>query len=279
MRIGINMLLWTGQVTEAHRPTLEMIKTLGYDLVEIPVMSGAVAHYADVGRWLEDLGLSRTTSMAFTDPAADPISPDPDVRRAALEQLHWQIDCAHAMGAAKVIGPMFQVLGQFTGTGPTDDELRWAAELLRAAASRAEGSGVTLAIEPLNRFECHLCCTLESARAWSRDVDHPSVGVMVDTFHANIEEKDTAEAIRSAGEWIRHVHISDNDRGTPGAGQIDFGAVVRALDSIGYDGDLVVEAFGRATPELAAATRVWRDTFESAEQLARDAIEFLSKWL
>ena len=275
MRAGINLLLWTGHVTVEHRPVLESLGRIGYDLVEIPVMSGEVEHYVAVGRWLDDLGLGRTTSMAFTDLAADPAGDDPAVRRAARDQMLWQIDCAHAMGATKVIGPMFQTLGRFTGAGPTVEEIAPVVEMLAEIAPRAEQAGVRLAIEPLNRFECYLCNTLAAAVELVERVDHPAVGVMVDTFHAHIEERDTPDAIRAAGSALAHVHVSESDRGTPGTGQIDFPAVLRALREVGYDGDLVVEAFGRSVPELAAATRIWRDTFDSPEQLARDALRVL----
>lgn len=275
MRAGINLLLWTGHVTDEQAPVLEGLRRLGYDLVEVPVMTGEVAHYAALGRRLDELGLARTSSMAFTDPARDPLSEDAAVRRAARDQLLWQIDCAQALGATKVIGPMFQVLGRFSGAGPTPDERERAAELLAQVAPRAAEAGVTLAIEPLNRFECHVCTTLGAAVDLARRVGHAAVGVMVDTFHAHIEEKDTPAAIRAAGERLVHVHVSESDRGTPGTGQVDFASVFGALADVGYDGDLVVEAFGRAVPELAAATRIWRDTFESPESLARDALPLL----
>ena len=275
MRFGINLLLWSGRVAEEHRPVLERLARLGYDLVEVPVMSGSVEECAAIGRWLDDLGLARTTSMAFVDPAADPSSDDPARRRAALEQMRWQVDCAEAMGATKVIGPMYQTLGQFTGSGPSGDELERVAEMLAGVADRARRAGVVLAIEPLNRFECHLCNTLADAVELARRVEHPAVGAMIDTFHAHIEERDTPAAIRAAGDAIVHVHASESHRGTPGSGQVDFPAVLLALREIGYDGDVVVEAFGRAVPELAAATRIWRDTFASPEELARDALPYL----
>ena len=275
MRAGINLLLWTGHVTDEHAPVLSMLKEIGYDLVEIPVMKGKVAHYQALGRRLDGLGLSRTSSMAFTDVAADPVSEHAAARRAARDQLVWQIDCAAALGATKVIGPMFQVLGRFSGRGPTASELSRVTDLLAEVAPRAGKAGVTLAIEPLNRFECHVCTTLAAATELARRVGHPAVGVMVDTFHAHIEEKNTPAAILAAAEELVHVHVSENDRGTPGTGQVDFPSVFRALADCGYDGDLVVEAFGRAVSELAAATCIWRDTFDAPESLARAALPLL----
>lgn len=275
MRLGINLLLWTGHVGESFRPLLETLAGIGYDLVEIPVMSGEIAEYARIGSWLDELGLARSSSMAFTDPTANPVSPDPNVRRAAYIQLRWQIECAAALGATKVIGPMFQTLGRFTGEGPTEEELDRVVELLTAVAPDAQRAGITLVIEPLNRFECYVCNTAAAAAELARRVDSPAVGVMVDTFHANIEEKDTIAALAAAGDRLVHVHASESDRGTPGTGQVDFPGVFRALGEIGYDGEVVIEAFGRAVPELAAATRIWRDTFSSPEELAREGWSYL----
>ena len=275
MRLGINLLLWTGHVTDEHLPLIASLSEMGYDLVEIPIMGGEVAHYARLGRHLDELGLARTASVAFVDPAVDPLAADPARREAAREQLAQWIDCAEALGANLVIGPMYQVLGHFGAGGPTEVESEHAAAMLAAVAPRAAAAGITLALEPLNRFESHLCTTLESAMELAKRVGHPAVGVMVDTFHAHIEEKDTAAAIRAAGASLVHVHASENDRGEPGTGQVDFPAVFAALRDIGYAGDVVVEAFGRAVPELAAATRIWRDTCASPEALARGALRLL----
>jgi len=244
-------------------------------------MEGSVGAYAELGRILDGIGLLRTSSMAFTSPDANPVSECPKQRQAAVDHLNWLIDCAHAMGSTVICGPMFQTIGQFTGNGATEAELAWAAEALLGVAGKAEAAGITLALEPLNRFECYLINTLKDGAALTRRVNHPAVGVLFDTFHANVEEKDIAGVIREHGQGIiRHVHCSANDRGIPGEDHIPWAGVFSALKSIGYDDWLVIEAFGRALPGLAAATKIWRDLFADPLDVARKGVPFVrEKWL
>lgn len=275
MNIGVNMLLWDTKVTRGQAAALDAIRAAGADGVEIPIMEGEVAAFREVGRLLDDAGLRRTAAMAFVSPEANPISDDPACRRAAADSLAWMIECAHAAGVPVLCGPMYQTLGVFSGQGPTETELERAAEMLRAAADGAQQAGVTLAVEPLNRFECHLLNTMEAAAAFVGRVGHPNVGILYDTFHSNIEEKDPVGAIRRHGATIRHFHCSANDRGVPGQDHVDWAGSFRALHEIGYDDWLVIEAFGRALPGLAAATKIWRDLFSEALDVARQGVPFI----
>jgi len=276
MKIGINLLLYATRITKEDIRLLQMMKAAGADGIEIPIMEGAVADYVDLGRVLDDLGLARTSSMAFVTPEQNPVSESPLQRQGAVDHLNWLIDCAQAMGATVICGPMFQTIGQFTGSGPTEAELARAAEVLLRVADQAQACGITLAMEPLNRFECYLLNTLQDAAALTRRVNHPAVGVLFDTFHANIEEKNMAKAIREQGRGIiRHVHCSANDRGIPGEDHIPWQDVFDALREIDYQGWYVLEAFGRSLPGLAAATKIWRDLFADPLDVARKGIPWL----
>ena len=163
----------------------------------------------------------------------------------------------------------------FTGKGATAEEWKRSVDHLRRAAEYAAGTGVVLAEEVVNRFELYHLNTLDQAIRCIDEVDHPNCRIHLDTFHAHIEEKDPAEAIRRAGPRIAHVHISENDRGVPGTGSVQWDASFAALRDIGYDGWLTVEAFGNFLPNLAAATRIWRKLFDSEDELAADAYKFL----
>jgi len=276
MKIGINLLLYATCVTKEHLQLLKALKEAGTDGVEIPTMEGKVSDYVQLGKILDDLGLERTSSMAFVTPDQNPVSGDSRQRQGAVDHLNWLIDCSHAMGSTVICGPMFQTIGQFTGNGPTETELARAAEVLLKVADKAQAAGIILALEPLNRFECYLLNTLKDAAAFTRRVNHPAVGVLFDTFHANIEEKDMAAAIRAHGRGvIRHVHCSANDRGIPGEDHIPWQGVFGALDEIGYDDWFVLEAFGRSLPGLAAATKIWRDMFADPLDVARKGVPFI----
>jgi len=263
MRAGINLLLWTPHVTEAHRPILEQIRKIGYDGVEIPIHQGDPADYAQLGRLIHTLGLLCTASTAFPDEAHNPSSPDPAHRRNAVSYLCWAIDCCAALGARILAGPLYQALGIFSGQAPTDEERQWAAQVLLQAADHAASRDVTLALEPLNRFEAHLLNTVEDAATFVRSLGHPNIKLMFDTFHANIEERDPVGCLTSVIDVLVHVHVSENDRGVPGWGHVPFKETLGLLRHLGYDGWITVEAFGKGLPELAAATRVWRSLYDS----------------
>lgn len=280
MKIGINLLLYATSITKEQVQLLKAMKEAGADGVEIPTMEGNVADYVELGKMLDDLGLARTSSMAFVTPEQNPVSDDPRQRQGAVDHLNWLIDCAHAMGSTVICGPMFQTIGQFTGNAPTETELARAAEALLYVADKAKSAHITLSVEPLNRFECYLLNTLKDAAAFTRRVSHPAVGVLFDTFHANIEEKDMVKAIREQGRGIiRHVHCSANDRGIPGEDHIPWPGVFGALNEIGYDGWFVLEAFGRSLPGLAAATKIWRDMFSDPLDVARKGVPFIRKMM
>lgn len=274
MKTGMNLLLWTGFVTEEHYPLLTQLKETGYDGVEIPVFDGDVAHYKKLKQELDRVGLQCTTVTIVT-PDTNPISPDPTVRKNAVDRLKWAIECNHALGAETMVGPYHSALGQFSGQPPTEDEKKWATEVLRQAAEFAREANLTLGIEYLNRFECYFLTTASDAAALVESVDHPNFRTMYDTFHANIEERRPSDAIHAIGPVLAHVHISENNRGTPGTGQVNWMENFRTLREIGYDGWLVIEAFGRALPELAAATRVWRDFFPSPEHVYKHGHDFM----
>jgi D-psicose/D-tagatose/L-ribulose 3-epimerase len=186
------------------------------------------------------------------------------------------IDCCAIVGSGLLCGPHQVALGVFTGRGATGEERQRGVEHLHRVAEYAAGAGVVLAEEVVNRFELYYLNTLDEAIACIDEVGHPNCRIHFDTFHAHIEEKDPAAAIRRAGSRIAHVHISENDRGVPGTGSVAWDGVFAALHDIGYDGWLTVEAFGDTLPNLAAATKIWRKLFESEDELAADAYTFMT---
>ncbi len=276
MRTGMNLLLWTTHVTEEHFPLFAKLKKTGFDGVELPLFGGDVAHYKTIRKELDNLGLGCTTVTVVT-PEANPISPNPAVRKAGLDKIKWAIEMTATLGGENLCGPYHSALGQFSGKGPTDDEKNWVADLLRAAAEEAQKAKVMLAIEYLNRFECYFLTTAADAKALVQKVNHPHFRMMYDTFHANIEEKAIAPTIASIAGHFIHVHVSENDRGTPGSGHVHWDETFAALKKTGYDGWVVIEAFGRALPDLAAATRVWRDLFPSADEVYTKGLAFIKE--
>lgn len=274
MKTGMNLLLWTTHVTSELYPTLGKIKAAGFDGVEVPIFGGDVAHYKALGAELKNLGL-RSTAVTVVSPEANPISPDAKVRQSAVDRLKEVIECVAAHGGENLCGPFHSPLGVFSGNGPTADEKKHAADTLRKVAEFAATAKVQLAIEYLNRFECYFLTTAADAISLVNAVNHPSFGCMYDSFHAHIEEKEQASAIRTVAKGLRHVHVSENDRGIPGTGQVRWAEYFKTLKEVGYDGWMVIESFGRALPDLAAATKVWRDLFPKAEDVYTKGLAFI----
>jgi len=272
-KIGFNLLYWTTQVTAEHEPVLAELARLGYDGVEIPLGAGEVADYAALGAKLDALGLART-AVTSLDAATNPVSPDPSVRAAAATRLSWAIDCAEALGAEVLCGPYHSAYKLFTGSPPTDEELAHSAAVLGQVAPRAAAAGLRMALEPLNRFECYLVNTASEGRALAERSGHEAVGVLYDTHHMHIEEKDVGAAVRAAGPRLAHVHVAENDRGTCGSGQVAWAETFRALREVEYDGWLVVEAFTRLDPEFAGAIHVWRE-YDPLDDVPRGSLAFL----
>lgn len=278
MKYGLNLLLWTAGVTPEHFKLLAQIKEWGYDGVELPMFDFDVTNAAKVGKELRRLGLE-TTAVTVCTPEENPISPDAAIRKAALERLKKAVDACAAAGATHLCGPIHSALGEFTGAGRTADEWKRAGEVLSQAADHAKANNVTLVVEYLNRFECYFLNTAVDAARFCREIGHSHLKTMYDTFHANIEEKSITAAVMACADQLVHVHISENDRSTPGEGGVNWDESFEALRKINYDGWMMIEAFGLALPELAAATRIWRRMFPSEQHLAVNGLRFMrSRW-
>ena len=270
MKIGMCMFLWTTHLTRDHVPLLRDIKATGFDGVEVPVFEGDPVYFAELGALLDEIGLERTAVSAMGDPAMNLISADAAERQAGIAHMKWALECAAALGADRLSGPLHSTLGHFSGEGPSRDEWARAVETQQAIGAFAAVNGVTIGLEALNRFECYLVNTMDDLSRLIDDVGHPNIKAMYDTFHANIEEADPIGAFTRNLRNIAHAHISENDRGVPGRGNVPWAETFAAIKVSGYDDWLTIEAFGRGLPDLAAATKVWRDFAESPESVYRD---------
>lgn len=278
MKIGMNLLLWTNHVTEKDLPLIKSLKEIGFDGVEIPLGDGNVKHYSELGRQISDLGLEKTTVTSLLEDT-NIASPNPSVRQAGLDRLKWAIDNAQALGAELICGPIHSAFAYFTYAPPTVDEIKWSIEMLTKAGDYAKEANVFLTPEALNRFECYLCNTMAQMKEILDGVGHPFVGAIFDTHHANIEEKSQKTAIETIQSHLRHVHITENDRGTPGKGQINWSEVFTTLKAVGYNHWLTIEAFSTTIPEFANSINVWRN-FSPSEEIAREGYQFIKdSWL
>jgi D-psicose/D-tagatose/L-ribulose 3-epimerase len=274
MRYGVNAMVWTTRVSEAHEPLFARVKEWGFDGVELLVSIEEPANLGAVRRMLDRIGLERNACCVLPR-EANLVSPQAGVRARGLEYLKRYVERTSELGGQFICGPIYAALGVMTGRRRTGAEWEWAVEGLRAAARHGQQFGVALYLEPLNRFETYFLNTLEDAAQFVQSIAQPNVGIHFDTFHANIEERHPARSVRSTAKYIGHVHVSESDRGTPGSGHVDWQGVMMALRDISYNGWLTIESFAQPEPELAAAAAIWRDLAPSGDELARTGLQFI----
>ena len=275
--IGANIWIWDSPITDqAIGEVAPRVKELGFDLLELPV--------EDPGEWdpgrtadlLAELGLGASVCCVMP-PGRDLAVHDGEVIDATIEYLRHCVDVAATVGSGVVAGPMYAAVGRLWRLA--EDErpavLARVANGLRPVAETAAERGVKLAIEPLNRYETSLINTVAQGMELLEAVDHPACGLLLDSFHMNIEEKDPAAAARSAGGRIAHVHACGTDRGSPGADAFDWPAFLAALGEAGYDGPMCIESFTAANEVIATAASIWRPLAPSPDALAADGLAFL----
>ena len=275
----MNMFVWTMTMDEDLSDTLSFLSQSGFDFVEIPINEPGDAppnlvKWQRLGQQLKSLNLG-VQACTLCGANHSLISPDEAIRRAGVNYLKLIVDCCAAVGATTLMGPMYAGFKTFTGKPATVQEWNWSVVGMREVADYAQQQGVMLAIEYLNRFETYLLTCADELVRYVEDVNHPNCQAAFDTFHANMEEKNIADALRKCAPYLVHVQISENDRSTPGKGHINFNDVFSVLDEVGYDGPIAIEAFGPNPPELAAATHIFRPMFDSPEQLAVDGLQFI----
>lgn len=276
MKYAANTLIWTAAFDRPNLTLLPRIKERGFDGVEIARFDFTGFPAADIRKSLGEHGLECTFCSALTGDLSL-ISQEASVRRRALAFLRDGIRVAAELGASIFTGPFYAPVGYLSGRRRTEEEWKLAVEGLQSLGDTLTSFGVTLAVEPLNRFETYFLNTAADAVALCDAVSHPNVGILLDTFHGNIEEKDLGGAFRTAGRHLKHVHACENDRGIPGSGHVEWDGVFQALRDLRYDGWLVIESFGFGIKEIAAAACVWRDLAPAPEAIAFEGLKFLKR--
>jgi D-psicose/D-tagatose/L-ribulose 3-epimerase len=276
MKFGMNLFLWSTNVTPDLFPLFGKLKGVGYEGVEIPIARANNSDYKAMREVLDGVGLACATNFSL-GAAVNPVSPDKAVRSKALDELKWAIDTNVVLKSEVLVGPYFSAYAVFSGKGPTEEEFKWSAEVMHEAAAYAadHAKGLRLSIEFLNRFETYLLNTTGQAVEMVDQVQMPNFGILYDTHQAHHEENNISDAIISAGHRINHVHFSENQRGTLGTGIVDWIGTVKALKKINYDNWITVESFPNDAPPLSELAHVWRNCFKSKEEVYEKGIGFI----
>jgi D-psicose/D-tagatose/L-ribulose 3-epimerase len=280
MHFGLNTYLFTFPFTNASAELFPKFKIWGAQAVEIAVDNPAGFDPARIRAALDDSGLVCNTICGAFGPDRD-LRGTREQQRNALDYIRGMMRVMPALGARTLAGPMYSATGRAQAYSAREKKQHRAVvrKHLLALARDAEAAGVRLAIEPLNRFETDFLNTVDDTLALIDEVGSPALGVLYDTFHANIEEKDQARAIRRSGGRLFHFHACGCDRGTPGRDHIDWPGIAAALRDVWYDGDVVIESFTQDVAIIARAAAIWRTIEPSREAIARDGLRFLKRAL
>ena len=281
MQIGVNGWVWTSPVnTEEFSRLAPKVKKMGFDLFEFGIEGTSDLDYSEAAKVAKDNGLAVSVCAAM-GPDRDLIHADETVRSNGMDYVRHCIDAARTLGATNVVGPLYSAVGRTWQS--TEDERKRDTDLLvnqlKALSSHAGDSGVTLCVEPLNRFETSFMNLAQQAIDVVDRVEHPACGILLDTFHMNIEERSVGDALRAAGSRLKHVHGCENDRGAPGSGHVPWNEVRDALKDINYDGPVVIESFTSKVKTIARAAAIWRSFSPTQDALAEDGLRFLRQLL
>ena len=276
IKYGINTFTWVSPFRTQDLPLLDKAKALGFDLFEIPIEGVEDIDYARAAEAYQRTGLECSV-CAVMGASRDPAHEDAAIQRGGVEYLKHCIDATARMGGKKVGGPIYAAVGRTWQATPDQRkrDLERCVRNLKEVAKYAEDKGITLGVEPLNRFETSFINLAEQAVELVQMVDSPAIQIMLDTFHMNIEEKDLGQAIEMAAPYLMHVHANENDRGTPGSGHVPWATVAAALKKINYSGAMVIESFTTEVKEIARAAAIWRPLASSQDALAAGGLLFL----
>lgn len=270
-RFGAHAFIWRSEWTAAAaRDVIESAAATGLDFVEIPLLRPDAFDAEGTRALLEANGIGATCSLGLPPDATLPDDPT-----AAERFLQHAVGRVAAVGSPTLTGVIYGTLGTLVGRPPTDADVDVIAGSLRRVARDAAKLGVSLGIEPVNRYETYLVNTAAQGVDLIERIGEPNVFLHLDTYHMNVEERGFDAPIVASGHHLRYVHLSESDRGTPGLGNVDWNGVFEGLAAIGYDGDLVMESFVAVNPDIARATCMWRDVVGDPDTLVRDGLAFL----
>jgi D-psicose/D-tagatose/L-ribulose 3-epimerase len=274
VKLGIHAMAWAPHWSDDSLPLVDRVAELGLDFIEIPLMGIDDVHPRPLRARLDAAGIDVVTSTVLAE-STDITSSDPDTRAAGVAYLRRCVDVTAELGARQFSGVIYAMHGKRPPERPGSQEWEWSAECLAQVAEHAGAAGVTIGLEPVNRYESPLVNTCEQALRLADMIGAPNVEIHLDTYHMNIEETDWAAPVRLAGERLCHLHLCENDRGIPGSGLVGWEELFRALGELDYDGYAGLESFVDVSGDMVAGTCVWRDLAPSGDVLVQEGAAFL----
>jgi D-psicose/D-tagatose/L-ribulose 3-epimerase len=279
MKFGINTLIFAGTFTDENTSIFPTLKKMGFDGLEIALEKKGDIDYGRTLAALQEQGLECSSICGLFGPDRDIRGPNSEHIENGMAYIKDCIEAAAALEGRLVVGPLYSAVGRAAMEPEEAKRKQWATarDNLKEVCEYAEKNDVHLALEPLNRFETDFINICTDAVKMVEEVGSDRLGIHLDTFHMNIEEKDSAEAVRIAGEKLFHFHASENDRGTPGSGQVHWDRIAEAIKQVGYDRYVVIESFTPEVEVIAKAASIWRPTEKDAQTLADKGLRFIQE--
>ena len=276
-RVGVNTWVWASPLTDERlRELAPMIKNWGFDLIELPIENLGDWDPAVAATLLADLELDAVVTLVMGE-GRELVATDEATVRSTQDYLRGVIDAAHVVGSPVVAGPAYASVGRTWRMSDAERRDCYAdlTSNLAPVAEHGAGAGVTIAVEPLNRYETSLINTVDQGLEALAEL--PTVGLLLDVYHMNIEETDIPDAIRRAGARIAHVQVSGNDRGIPGVDHLPWTTIVQALDDAAYSGPVCIESFTARNETIATAASIWRPLAPTQDAIAVDGLAHLRR--
>jgi D-psicose/D-tagatose/L-ribulose 3-epimerase len=278
MKIGIHQHVFTKNLFDSDLELMNVIRDFGFDSLDVNVRVLDLPGAKSIRERAKGLGLHLMGGGSLP-PDKELLSSDREKRREAVEYMKGLVRKVHELGSTFYGGIIYAPFSRLTGKAPTREEFERSADGLREVARYAQGFGISVGLEPANRYETYLINTIGDGLRLIDAIGEKNVGILLDTFHSTIEEKSMYRAITSPGSRLYHVHVCANDRGTPGSGQVHWDDVFRGIKDIGYDGTVTIEGFVDDTADVASGACIWRKFAASAEEMATEGLAFIRSML
>jgi D-psicose/D-tagatose/L-ribulose 3-epimerase len=273
MKIGVHIALWMKTWQDDVVPYIETAARLGFDGVELSLLGMTDDNIARVCKTLQENHLEVTCTTGL-NMQQDITSDDPEVRKEGLRYLEHSIKTVAALGSPLLSGVIYAPWGKRVMQN-REERWQYSVEALQRVAPFAAEHGVTLGIEAINRFETDLVNTAAQAVQMANDVNEKNIGVLLDTYHMNMEEKQIGGSLQKSKDKLVHLHCVENDRGVPGSGHIPWSEVFSSLKQMNYQGWLTLELFIQANKTVSPDLAIWRDIEADPTEAARQGLQFL----
>lgn len=271
---AVHAYAWTNSWSNETLDIIDQAKSLGFDMLEVPLMEIEKVDPEAIRTRAERAGIALCTSTACSE-ATDPTGEEQTTRNAGLAYLKACIQATADMGGKVFTGVTYSAIGRKIEGRPGAVYWERAASVLKEAARFAQDRDITVGIEAINRYETFLVNTGDQALELIERIDEPNVRLHLDAYHMNIEEPNFYDPTLKGVPKLCHFHLSESHRGTPGTGTVDWDSIYRALADGKYEGIVGMESFESVSPAMAAATCMWRSLAESSDQLLRDGLAYL----